>query len=219
MRIRNIEVYGFRAAIAGMRQPRDSGEASDSDFDMDVNEAGHWECDGVTAMENPIFGPKDLKLMRTLIARGSSHRKFLRMITVWCEMTLPRFVWTDLDTYKVGTVRNSQSSVFTLGSRLLDHTDFEGGLYISEDAILDIRHLQEEYRQHRTAENLHMLKCSLPEGFLQTSQYMFNYEVARAIYHDRENHVLPEFSGPGGICEMISQLPYASELLIESIRK
>jgi hypothetical protein len=212
MKIRNIEVYGFRAAIAGMRQPRDSGGVSDSSFDCDASEAGPW-----AAIERPIIGPKDLKLMQTLIARGSSHRKFLRMITVWCEMTLPRFVWTDLDTYKVGTVKNSQSSVHTLTSRPLTRADF--CYSISGNQLAELLEIQDDYQKSKTAGNIRRLKCTLPESFLQTAQYMFNYEVARAIYHDRKNHVLPEFSGPGGICEMISQLPYASELLIESIRK
>ena len=204
MKIRNIEVYGFKAAIRGMRNPRDSQDASDSTFGEELD----W-CD--LSVECPRIGPRDLKLMRTLIARGGSHRKFLRMIQVWCDLTLPRFVWVDLDTYKIGTVKNCQSSAFVLGSRALEQDDFEGGL---DSRVLDVlNELSERYRASRTRENLHALKRHLPESFLQTATYSFNYEVALAIYHDRHNHILPEFSGPGGLCEAFLRLPYMQEFV------
>lgn len=204
MKIDHIEVYGFEAAIRGMRNPRDSRDKSDSTFGEELD----W-CD--LAVECPRIGPRDLKLMRTLIARGGSHRKFLRMIQIWCDLTLPRFVWTDLDTYKVGTVKNCQSSAFVLGSRALVADDFEGGL--DSEFLSMLNQLSLEYQQYKTAEGLHKLKRHLPESFLQTATYSFNYEVALSVYNDRKNHILPEFSGRGGICEMIAGLPYMQELM------
>jgi hypothetical protein len=169
-----------------MRNPRESWAKSDS-----VGET---------------VGPEDLRLMRTLVRRGGSHRKFLRMISVWCDMTLPRFAWVDLDTYKVGTVKNCQSSSYVLGSRWLTQDDFERP--IRAQWLEDLHQDQESYFAHKSAANLHALKCNLPEGFLQTATICMNYEVALAIYRDRKSHILPEFSGPGGICEMILGLPH-----------
>ena len=194
MKISNIEVYGFEAAIRGMRNPRDSHEKSDSTF-------GECSC----------IGPNDLQLMCKLIKQGGSHRKFLRMIHVWCDLTLPRYVWVDLDTYKVGTVKNCQSSAYTLASRALRQEDFQGGI---DYRVLDVlNELSTSYRTNKTATNLLLLKQHLPESFLQTATYNFNYETALAIYHDRRRHILPEFSGLGGLCDMILGLPYMRELL------
>jgi len=192
MRIANVETYGWRAAIRGMRNPRESWAKSDS-----VGET---------------VGPEDLRLMRTLVKRGGSDRKFLRMIGVWCDLTLPRFAWVDLDTYKIGTVKNCQSSSHVLGSRMLRFDDFENGNIRS--AQLDyLNELQETYRKYKSADTLWTIKCHLPESFLQTATYSFNYEVALSIFRDRRNHVLPEFSGANGICAMILELPYMPEFV------
>ena len=204
MKISNIEVYGFEAAVRGMRNPRDSQSKSDSTFG--------YEDDWIDlASECPRIGPRDLKLMQTLIKRGGSHRKFLRMIQVWCDLTLPRFVWVDLDTYKIGTVKNCQSSAHVLGIRALEQSDFEGGL---DSRMLDVlNEFSLAYRGNKTPARLHALKRHLPESFLQTATYSLNYETALAIYHDRHNHILPEFSGPGGLCEALLRLPYMEEFV------
>jgi len=191
MKIANVETYGWRAAIRGMRNPRESWAKSDSHGDN--------------------VGPDDLRLMRTLIKRGGSDRKFLRMIQVTFDLTLPRMAWVDFDTYKVGTVKNCQSSSHVLGSRWLTQDDFERP--IRAQWLEDLHQDQEAYFAHKSAENLHALKCNLPEGFLQTATISLNYEVALTIYHDRKNHILPEFSGPGGICEMILGLPHMREFV------
>ena len=218
MRISNIEVYGFRAAIRGMRNPRNSHGISDSEFGrLRPGDVGTWETIGIGAPECPEIGKDDLRLMLSLIKRGCSHRKFLRMIQVWCDMTLPRFVWVDLDTYKVGTVKNCQSSAFVLGSRELRGEDFQGG--IDARVLWVLNELSAQYRANKTAENLHLLKSHLPESFLQTATYSFNYETALAIYRDRKTHVLPEFSGPRGICEMIQRLPYMLSFIKATLRE
>ena len=193
MKISNIEVYGFEAAIRGMRNPRDSHEKSDSTF-------GECSC----------IGPNDLQLMCKLIKQGGSHRKFLRMIQVWCDLTLPVFMWADLDTYKVGTVKNCQSSASTLRKVKLTHDHFEG----LDPRILEVIHeYSTKYRENPNAETYHALKCQLTQGFYQTATYSFNYEVALGMYFDRRRHILPEFSGPGGLCGMIESLPYMREFI------
>lgn len=101
MKIEHTEVHGFRPAFRGMRNPLESWERSDSTFD-----------------EIAILGKEDLKLACRLIAAGTSHSKFLRQIIVWADFTLPRYVWQEVDTYKVATVRNSCSTMHTLGKRI-----------------------------------------------------------------------------------------------------
>lgn len=204
MKIDHIEVYGFEAAIRGMRNPRDSQSKSDSTF------GSNWSDGDWIATERARIGPEDLRLMRTLISRGGSHRKFLRMIQIWCDLTLPVFMWADMDTYKVATVKNCQSSASTLRKAKLTHDHFEG----LDPRILEVIHeYSAKYRENPNAETYHALKCQLTQGFYQTATYSFNYEVALSIYNDRKSHVLPEFSGPGGICEMIAGLPYMQELM------
>ncbi len=210
MKIDHIEVYGFRAAIRGMRNPRDSNDKSDSRTDGAMGSA--YKIFNYFTPEAPAIGPSDLRLMRTLIKRGSSHRKFMRMITVWCDITLPRYVWADFDTYKIGTVKNSQSSAFTLGSRLLTPDDFEDQ-DVDPDYLEKLNSKILTYQKSKTAQNMLRIKRALPEAFLQTSTYEFNYETALSIYSDRKNHLLPEFGGPGGICEMIQGLPFMSVLM------
>ena len=216
MKIFNIQVFGFEAAIRGMRNPRDSQDKSDSTFKAHLFGAGAAPDAGylgeAEALENPRIGPSDMKLMQTLIKRGGSHRKFLRMIQVWCDLELPRYVWVDLDTYKIGTVKNCQSSTYVLGNCELSRDNFEGG-EISGCQLSRLHELQAHYRKNKSAETMLRLKRNLPESFLQTATYGFNYEVALAIYRDRKNHLLPEFSGPGGLCEMIERLPYMWQFL------
>lgn len=210
MRIEHTEIYGFRAALRGMRNPMDSWAKADSRF---------WgkTTHGVFAPECPEIGPEDLGLARSLIARGGDHRKFLRYIVVWCDFVLPRYVWQEVDTYKVGTVRNSCSTMNTLGKRPLAQSDFEGG--IPEVMLAALNAAVEDFREAGGARAKRVervtMKGLLPEGFLQRATYLLNYEVGFRMFGSRRGHRLPMWREgcEGSICEWIKSWPYMKEFL------
>ena len=210
MKIEHVEVYGFKASLRGMRNPMNSWARSDSIYgDVEAARCSIWgaksfPCD---VPELPSLGEADLELALSLIKAGGAHRKFLRMICVWWDITIPRCVWQELDTYKVATVRNSCSTMHKLGSRDLEIDDFEGG-EIDMSHLELLNHLAAEYRDDRNPERLHRLKMHLPESFLQKATFAFNYETAMRIWFDRHDHRMPEWGGPNGICDWILRLPY-----------
>ena len=239
MKIENTEVYGFRAALRGMRNPKNSWAASDSlfyyrtgptgrvrmrtilgvasDYELDPAHAIMCESWGdVFVAEWPIIGPKDLELAERLIGGGPEHRKFLRQIVIWVDLTLPRYVWQEMDTYKVATVRDSCSTMHKLTSQDLTTDDFE-----DEDVLPSLLHtINEAAKAHREGKDyggvtghalLRYVKKMLPEGYLQKATYTMNYETALNILHQRSTHRLPEWSGPDGICSWLRTLPHMSE--------
>lgn len=220
MKIENVEVYGFRAALRGMRNPMNSWDKSDSKFLEDiVGDGSHkietfpWEPD-VLAIEHPVIGPDDMKLALNLIRGGGAHRKFLRQIMIAWDITIPRAIYQEYDTYKVATVRNSCSTMHKLGLVDIEPCDIEDFDPDDEDDWIMLRRLNKLaglYRADKTPKRLHKLKMRLPEGFLQKSTYSFNYETALHMYYDRKDHKMPEWSGPGGICAWIMKLPYMTE--------
>jgi hypothetical protein len=203
MLIENTEVYGFRAALRGMRNPMNSWDRSDSEIP--------GPCFFLKSMvpELPYIGPKDMELALKLINGGSEHRKFLRQIQIWVDFTLPRYVWQELDTYKVATVRMSCSTMHKLTSRHLEQSDFED---IIPDAWLTwINDKIDEAKSGKF--DLNARKGLLPEGYLQKATYTLNYETALTIYHQRKNHRLPQWNAhtEGSICNWILNLPYMTE--------
>ena len=214
MKIENTEVYGFRAALRAMRNPMDSWDKSDTMF-----MAG---C--VTAnVEGADIGPEDLKLACKLIRGGSEHRKFLRQIIVGVDFDVPRYVWQEIDTYKVATVRNSCSTMHKLGHRELTEDDFEARIVLPvilqelnragaayRDKVMLVRPPFETVTGY---DIVRYMKQILPEGFLQRATYTCSYETLFAMHRQRKNHRLPEWSGPGGICEWIRCLPYMKEFI------
>lgn len=221
MKIENVEVFGFRRALHGMRNPQDSWADSDSRF-WAPDQSGLFDgASGgfVFAPERPELGPKDLELAGKLIMRGNEHSKFLREIIVWMDITIPRYVWQELDTYKVATVRNSCSTMNKLGSRDLEQTDFE--LPVPELTLERINHLgrllreaKEEHAGVRQARR--ELKNELCEGFLQKATYLMSYQTALSALLQREHHRLPEWRleqteetpESGSITQMLMALPY-----------
>lgn len=242
MEITNTEIYGYRAAVRGMRNPMDSWPASDSAFTSIHYEAGGVPrilvtdinrqpsnrrpvVEGVDyscAIERPYLGEADLNRACKLIRRGGDHRKFLRMIVVWCDLVLPRYVWQEVDTYKVGTVRNSCSTMNTLGKRPLEQDDFEGEIPAAmlaalNQAIDDFR--EADGSAAKRAERVTM-KDLLPEGFLQRATFLLNYEVGFRMFFSRRGHRLPMWREgcEGSICEWIKSWPYMGEFLSAGAR-
>jgi hypothetical protein len=185
VKIEHTETFGWEAALRGMRNPFNSHHKSDSSFE-----------------EGAMIGLEDIALSKKLIRRGADHRKFLRFITITCDITAPRYFWTELDTYKVGTVRNSCSTMHgLLKGRYLTKDDFAHG--VDEHAI---------YAVNKWLKNgdLTMAKVNLPEGYLMKSTYLLNYEVALNIYMARRKHRLFEWKQ---FCSWIEKLPCMSEFI------
>ena len=226
MQILDTEVYGFRRAIHGMRNPTESWGKSDSTFWASTIIPESLEKPLIFAPERPVLGPLDLKLLCSLVRAGSSDRKCLRQIMIWADLVLPRKIWCELDPYHgspeaaatgTTTVRDSGSTMYKLGRRDLVPSDFEYvGDNLREGTIEFLNDLGKKYRDAKGADKLQLLidlKSNLPEGFLQRATYSMNYETALTMYVQRENHRMPQWSGSGGLCEWIKSLPYMEVLL------
>lgn len=223
MKIENTDVSNFGSALRAMRNPMNSWDRSDSNLN-----AIH-------------IGADDLKLACKLVRGGSEHRKFLRQIIVWADFTLPRYVWQEMDTYKVATVRNSCSTMHKLGHAALEPEDFElqhvnqatleglnlaGECYRSKDpfvivpgaawATLDV----EERTVLKDYDIVRWMKGTLPESFLQKATMTFSYETLLSMYMQRHNHRLPQWSGgSGSICNWIYHLPYMCKFIEAAMEK
>ena len=253
MQIEHTEIFGFRAALRGMRNPRDSWDQGDSWFrtpgyktvikDNEV-ESIQWLygqhgpfskeqhifvdlpeevrvikhiCPQHSTPEEPCIGPNDMRLAKDLIAQGGDHRKFMRFVIVTCDFVLPRYVWQEVDTYKVGTVRNSCSTMNTLGKRPLEQEDFQNPLpeiFLQElnRAVQDFREAEGKKSKREARVEL---KDLLPEGFLQRATYLMNYEVGYRMFWSRRKHRLPMWREgcEGSICEWIKSWPYMKSFL------
>jgi len=212
MKIEHVETAGWKAALRGMRNPMNSWGKSDT----------LW----LDSEYPPVLGAKDLKLALKLIKGGSEHRKFLRQIQVWWDITIPRYVWQELDTYKVATVRNSCSTMHTLGVRDLTQDDFESPIPLAWlNYLNDLGH---QFRKAKTTKDSawtnnirREYKNLLPEGFLQKATYSFNYETALTMFRQRHNHRLSEWraDSPGSICAVIAGLPYMAQFIEAASQK
>lgn len=203
IKVENVEVAGLETAIRGMRNPMNSWDKSDS-----------FHCRlGFT------IGNNDMDLAKRLINAGTEHRKFLRQIYVGFDLTLPRYLWSEFDTYG-WTSKNSCSTMHKLfqKDKLITkeqflYSDIEIGILdvlIDELNILRACYFKVEDMDKKN-EILRIAKSLLPEGFLQKRTVATNYEVLRNMYHQRKNHRLPEWQV---ICMFIETLPYSEQLIV-----
>lgn len=223
LKIENVDVMGWEAAIRGMRNPMNSWEKSDS----------HWShfYDSPKAVMNIdenafLLGENDLDLMKRLCNAGTDHRKFMRMITVYLDVTAPLYWWKEFDTYKVGTVANSCSTMhkiadkeFTLDDFSCEHLERRASLTLKK--VIDDLNYYREYYILFTKQNVvgfdtkakeiwwQMIQL-LPSSYNQRRTIMLNYEVLTNIYKSRRNHKLDEWHT---FCDWIEELP-CSELII-----
>jgi hypothetical protein len=229
LKIENTEVMGWEAAIRGMRNPMNSWEKSDSRFDS-YDDCGYCAHCNLRFDECPAqqIGPNDLSLMTKLRDAGTDHRKFMRMITVYLDITAPLYWWKEFDTYKVGTVANSCSTMhkihekeFTLDDFSIEHLSCEefgvNGLRstTSTDVINVVIDALNYYRRcfiedGKSKDDWWQMIQLLPSSYNQKRTVMLNYEVLANIYKSRKNHKLDEWNT---FCEWIESLPY-SELII-----
>ena len=244
IKLENTEVMGWEAAIRGMRNPMNSHSKSDS-YPCDIlkeltDENYSHRCAGCknefAGRPNcTVVGPNDLDLMTRLSNAGTDHRKFMRMITVYVDIMAPLYWWKEFDTYKVGTVANSCSTMHKIAEKEFTLEDFShehlmmktDGLWVNADGkdfmcsawdfcqiTCDVlNHYRDLYLQTKDKKYWWQMIQLLPSSYNQRRTVMMNYEVLANIYKSRKNHKLDEWHT---FCEWIESLPY-SELITGKI--
>ena len=215
IKLEHTEVYGWQAAIRGMRNAMNSWEKSDSVFDI----------------YSIHIGANDHDLMMRLAKAGSDHRKYMRMIVVYLDITAPIYWWKEFDTYKVGTVANSTSTMHRIHAKELTVSDFShehliqnedltcySSEWLSPSEILKIivttlNGCRKAFVDSKDKKYWWQMIQLLPSSFNQKRTVMLNYEVLRNMYHSRKNHKLDEWHT---FCDWIECLPY-SEIITGDI--
>lgn len=201
IKIEKVEVCGFESAIRGMRNPLNSWDKSDSGFDQD---------------SQYIIGPNDLRLMNNLARLGNDHGKFARMITVTVDITAPLYWWKEFDTYKVGTVANSCSTMHTIHTKEFELDDFSHEHLFSDweyalptnpiRAVIDYLNFHRKlYVETKQKQYWWQLIQMLPSSYNQKRTVMLNYQVLWSMYQARCKHKLDEWLD---FCAWIETLPY-----------
>lgn len=215
MKFENTEVWGFEHALRGCRNPMNSWDKGDSGYiDRRFNDQFY-------------IGKNDLDLAQRLIKAGSEHRKFLRQIFVATDITAPLYWWKEADTYKVGTVSNSCSTMHKLASTTITMDCFEMddfadsneeinhyNLYTKNmwsNLIDHLEALRKEFNETKDRRYWKELIRLLPESWLQKRTITMNYENLLNMYHQRKHHKLTEWSK--SFCDWVKTLPYAEELI------
>ena len=248
--ITSTEIFGWEAAVRGMRNPMNSWDKSDSfickeELELSTDELAKKcekcakslvRCDIYDHEPHYVLGINDLSLMKKLVASGTDHRKFMRMRTVYADITAPLYWWKEYDTYKVGTVANSCSTMhkihtkeFTLDDfsheHLLDdwddehedeHVCFDGEYFYTAKSVLEnaIIPVLNQYRlkflDTKDKKWWWQMIQLLPSSYNQKRTVMLNYEVLTNMYHSRKAHKLDEWIN---FCRWVETLPYAKELI------
>lgn len=204
IRIENTDTYGWEAAVRGMRNPMNSWDKSDSYY-----QPANF-CDS-----EYVIGEDDLDLMKRLVKAGTDHSKFMRMIGCSCDILAPIYWFKEFDTYKVGTVANSCSTMhkihskeFTLMNFSTDHLD-DFSFNRLFDTIEHLNICRKKYIETNDKKWWWQMIQLLPMSYNQRRTVMLNYQVLRNMYHARKNHKLDEWHD---FCDWIESLPY-SELI------
>ena len=213
IKIENVDVYGWEAAIRGMRNPLNSWDKSDLERDDD----------GIVWS----LGENNTQLMKQLVKAGTDHSKFMRMITVTFDITAPMYWWKEASTYKVGTVRNSCSTMHTIHKKEFTLDDFshehldrykdiipdhvDGNPYDILNSIIEcLNYAREYYLETKDKKCWWQMIQLLPSNYNQRSTVQLNYAVLRNIYHSRKSHKLNEWRN---FCKWIEEELPCSELI------
>lgn len=227
--IEKTEVYGWEAAIRGMRNPMNSWDKSDSFCNPstenccgchDYNKCAYiFESTGKPYQGN--VGNNDLKLMHSLSKAGNDHGKFLRMINVTVDITAPLYWWKEFDTYKVGTVANSCSTMHKIADKEFVLDDFSHE-HLQDDSVAVLESVIHTLNVHREWFNNKVLDDPkidwwqmiqlLPSSYNQKRTVQLNYQVLKSMYFARRNHKLDEWRD---FCSWIETLPYFKEIVLE----
>lgn len=223
LKIENVEVYGWEAAIRGMRNPMNSWENSDSFCVPNFDNCGmcpdRGKCSFIFEQDGKPYrsgiGPNDFALMKKLGEAGPDHGKFLRMITVTEDITAPLYWWKEFDTYKVGTVANSCSTMhkihakeFTLDDFSIEHLTMDSEIVL-DSVIAYLNAKRTDFIETNDKGSWWQMIQLLPSSYNQRRTVMLNYAVLKNIYHARKGHKLDEWNQ---FCQWIEGLPY-SELI------
>ena len=218
IKIEHTQVFGWEAAIRGMRNPLNSWDKSDSEFcilgssDYEGSIAVDYDCEWTT-----YIGPNDQDLMKRLRKAGTDHRKFMRMIVVYADITAPLYWWKEFSTYKVGTVANSCSTMHTIHKKEFTLEDFSHE-HLQSDSLAVLENVIHTLNLHRKwfidkvlddpkIDWWQMIQL-LPSSYNQKRTVMLNYEVLANIYKSRKNHKLDEWQE---FCYWIrNDLPFSS---------
>lgn len=204
IKIENVDVYGWDAAIHGMRNAKNSWAKSDSH--------------GADNRYRYVIGPADHDLMMRLSKAGTSHSKYRRFITVTVDITAPLYWYKETDTYKVGTVANSCSTMHKIHAKEFVPEDFACEYLRDEafDCLLDTIDTLNVYRKRfletKDKGDWYAMIQLLPSSYLQRRTMLLNYEVLAHMYHDRKNHKLWEWRE---FCEWVKTLPYSELITLE----
>ena len=201
IKIEKVDVHGVARAIYSARNAMNSWDKSDSRFETDT------------------MGEDDLRLAKQLVKAGADHSKFMRMITVTLDIIAPMYWWKEASTYKVGTVRNSCSTMhtihkkeFTLDDFSYEHLDLE--LNILEVVITGLNAARKRYLKSKDKADWWQMIQLLPSSYNQRSTVQLNYAVLRNIYHSRKNHKLDEWRD---FCKWVEELPYSELITMEGL--
>ena len=198
--IKNTDVFGWEAAIRGMRNPLNSWAKSDSTF----------------TMYDKFIGENDLKLMKSLSKAGTDHSKFLRMINVTCDITAPLYWWKEFDTYKIGSVANSCSTMHTIHKKEFEMSDFSrehlltGSMFMLHRVVDLLNEARDEYLKTKDKAYWWQMIQLLPSSYNQKRTVQLNYQVLKNMYFARKAHKLDEWKN---FTLWIESLPYAKELI------
>jgi len=225
IKIENIEVFGWEAAIRGLRNPKNSWHLSDSGWTKDVE----WEEHDPAFMNGEygfFIGENDLKLMKTLAKAGDDHGKFLRMVNVTVDLTAPLYWWKEFDTYKVGTVANSCSTMHKIHAKRFTMDDFScenlediflhrfrdtiNLLNIARDGFIAAS--KEESSLVSAKDYWWQMIQLLPSSYNQKRTVQLNYAVLKNMYFARRHHKLDEWHT---LCDWMLTLPYFKEICVQ----
>lgn len=212
IKIENVDVYGWEAAIRGARNPMNSWDKSDSLI------CEEWR-DNVPILHSTKLGPNDHKLLRNLANAGPDHGKFLRMITVTFDLTAPVYFLKEWDTYKVGTVANSCSTMHKIHAKEFVFSDFSvekltpGARDAMCDLIQELNYQREAFLENHDKSHWYSMIQLLPSSYNQRRTVLLNYQVLKTMYHARRNHKLDEWRE---FCRWVETLPYAELITGES---
>lgn len=234
IKLENVDVFGWEAAIRGMRNPMNSWERSDSGLVI-VNEEDHEL--GYDPIFEYVIGPNDLALMKRLSKAGNDHAKFLRMINVTVDITAPLYWWKEFDTYKVGTVANSCSTMHKIHSKEFTMEDFswehllntgcdlfefqwDNGMFSRSVQPIDflqtfiipsLNKCRNLYLETKDKSYWWQMIQLLPSSYNQRRTVQLNYQVLKAMHHARKNHKLDEWRE---FCKWCETLPYFKEICL-----
>ena len=202
IKVENIETFGWEAALHGMRNAKNSWAKSDSKYSSDIV----WTPENIARFGNNVMGydycigENDMKLASTLVKAGTEHRKFTRMIHIQMDITAPMFWWSEFDTYKIGTTRNSCSKMHTIHIKPFELDDFAHEccmeIPIAHDALINAINACDQlrimYNETHDRKYWRALIELLPESYMMKATWDGSFETMLNIMHQRDGHKLKE---------------------------